>query len=278
MPTVAQILAEAKNQGLRDVLAGEMWLGYLLNSSKENLFSYPEREVSVEVQERFFAGVKEMLEGKPVGQLIGSREFYGLNFFVNGDVLIPRPESELLVDLAKRFIDENLLGQQVTVADIGTGSGCILLALLKNCSEVKGIGVEVSDKALDVARRNAEKLDLDGRVKFFQGNLLEPLVEPCQVILANLPYIGREKFHFVAENVAKFEPEVALFGGADGLDLYREMFAQLDRLSWKPAFLAGEFGFGQEEIMREVLAKYFPIGSFDIIPDLAGIPRVFVVR
>lgn len=278
MPTIAQILAEARRRGLRDVLAGELWLGYLLNMNKTALFSRSKQEVSAEMELRFWQGLEQIMEGRPVGQLIGTREFYGLDFLVDENVLIPRPESEMLVDLARNFIQKNLAEREVRVADIGTGSGCILLALLKTCSEVTGIGVEVSEEALVVARKNAEKLQLSERVNFLQGNLLDPLAEPCEIILANLPYIGRERFNFVAENVAKFEPEVALFGGADGLDLYREMFGQLKAKSWKPRLLAGEFGFGQEETMRGVLAENFSEDSFEIIPDLAGIPRVFVVN
>lgn len=278
MPTIAQILAEARRRGLRDVLAVELWLGYLLNMDKTALFSRSEEEVSTEIELHFWQGIEQIMEGKPVGQLIGTREFYGLDFFVDENVLIPRPESEMLVDLAKNFIQKNLDGKELKVADIGTGSGCILLALLKTCPQLRGIGVEVSEKALMVARENAEKLQLSERVTFLQGNLLEPLIEPCQIILANLPYIGRKRFNFVAENVAKFEPEVALFGGDDGLDLYREMFAQLQAKPWKPDLLAGEFGFGQEETMRGVLAENFAEDSFEIIPDLAGIPRVFVVN
>jgi release factor glutamine methyltransferase len=108
--------------------------------------------------------------------------------------------------------------------------------------------------------------------------LLEPLIHPVQIIVANLPYIGRERFNFVADNVARFEPEMALYGGADGLDLYRQMFEQLMEKDWRVDLLVGEFGFGQEEEMTRLLEFYFDGYDYRVIPDLAGIPRVFVVE
>lgn len=278
MPTIAEILAENKQRKLIDPLAAELWLGFLLGMHKEKLFTEAKLEVKDELVEQFWAGVNQIREGRPVEQLIGYKEFYGLPFVVNEHVLIPRPESEMLVDLAKQFIQQKMNGREVRVADIGTGSGAILLALLKVCPEVKGIGVEISAEALQVAEKNAEALDLVNRVELFEGNLLEPIESECQIIMANLPYIGTEKFNFVADNVARYEPEVALFGGSDGLDLYREMFDQLKQKSWRPRLMAGEFGFGQEEAMTRLLEQYFAAEKFAIIPDLAGIPRVFVIN
>jgi release factor glutamine methyltransferase len=278
MPTIGEILRENKQKGLIEPLSAELWLGYLLGLSKEAIFTRSEEDLPDIQTEKFWQGVEEIRQGKPVEQLIGYKEFYGMSFMVNDNVLIPRPESEMLVDLAKDFIQENLTGQEVRVVDVGTGSGCILLALLKTCLDAQGVGIEISPEALVVARGNAQALGVEERVELLQGNLLEPVERECQIILANLPYIGREKFNFVADNVAKYEPEVALFGGPDGLDLYRQMFEQLNQKKWRPRLMAGEFGFGQEEAMRDVLTKYFSDQNFQIIPDLAGIPRVFVIN
>lgn len=303
MPTVREILNEARKMQL-DSLSAEVWLGFVLGREKSWIFAHGEEMVMVGDEQKFWSGAEEMLGGKPVAQLTGSKEFYGLDFWVTDQVLVPRPESELIVDLVKDFVmgreaaaattiaarrgrgndnsDTSRIsesrGGRVTVVDVGTGSGCILLAILSVLPEARGIGVEISATALEVAKENTRRLGFSKRVELIQGNLLEPVDEAVEVIVANLPYIGRERFNFVAENVARHEPEVALYGGSDGLDLYREMFAQLVGKSWRPAFLAGEFGFGQEEVMRGVLQEYFFDRHFEIIDDLAGIPRVFVVN
>lgn len=277
MQSIKQILVESQENGV-EKLAAEVWLGYLLGENSAWLFAHQDEPIDHNITEKFYLGMREILNGRPVAQLIGLKEFYGLPFIIDENVLIPRPESELLVDLTKKFIQKKYPTDQVTVADIGTGSGCILLTILKEIPTTLGIGIEVSDQALQIAQKNAVSLGLEKRVKLIQGNLLEPLEQQCEIIVTNLPYIGRDKFHFIADNVARYEPEVALFGGSDGLDLYREMFEQLKQKSWSPALLIGEFGFGQEELMREILQKYFADQKFEIIPDLAGIPRVFVVN
>ncbi len=278
MIKVEQLLGQVKEIGLTDRLAAEVWLAELLEKDRAFLFAYPGHRVSPAITEKFLTGVQEMAAGKPLAQLTGHKEFYGLDFRVNGDVLIPRPESELLVELVKEYLDGHGYGGRLVVADVGTGSGCILLAILKTLGFGRGIGLEISGKALEVARKNAENLGLADKVTWLESDLLSGLTEPVQVMVANLPYIGKDRFHFIAENVAKHEPEVALYGGSDGLELYRKMFAQLKKKHWKPDFLAGEFGFGQQEEMEKILKKYFRGHDYRVIPDLAGIPRVFVVE
>ncbi len=278
MAKIKQNLERIQELGLQDQLAAEVWLAFLLEKDRAFLFAHPDIELSTKVEQRFLQGVQEMASGKPLSQLTGLKEFYGIEFRVNEKVLIPRPESELLVDLVREFLNTHSYGGKLLLADIGTGSGCILLSILKSLGYGKGIGVEISADALEVARENSEQLGLSDRVTWLQGSLLQPLEVPAQIIVANLPYIGRERFNFVAENVARFEPEVALYGGDDGLDLYRQLFTQIIEKSWRPDFLAGEFGFGQQEEMEETLEQYFYQYQWKVIPDLAGIPRVFVVE
>lgn len=255
----------------------EVWLAFLLGVDSLYLFRNPTARLTTKIEQQYWQGIAQMAEGRPLAQLTGIKEFYGLDFSVNEHVLIPRPESELLVELVREFITEKYAGRRVLVADVGTGSGAILLAILKNVPEAVGIGTDISGEALNVARKNAKTLGLEARVTWLEGDLIDSIDEPCQVVVANLPYIGHDRFNFVAENVAKYEPEVALYGGSNGLELYEKMFIQIKRKNWFPDLLLGEFGFGQEEMMELLLEENFSARRSRIIPDLAGIPRVFVV-
>ena len=271
-------MAAAEQAGLKDKLAAEVWLAHLIKRDRAFLFANPQHGLDKKTEQEFLSGVQALIEGKPLSQLTGIKEFYGLEFQVTEDVLIPRPESELLVDLVVDFLKSHSYGGKLNIADIGTGSGCILLAVLKTLGFGQGFGVEISERALVVAQKNADRLHLRERVTWSKGGLLEPLPENVDIIMANLPYIGREKFNFIAANVARYEPEEALFGGSDGLDLYREMFRQLQQKKWRPDLLVGEFGFGQQQEMEKILADNFAEAEFQVREDLAGIPRVFVVK
>jgi release factor glutamine methyltransferase len=278
--TVGELLVRTHENGFQDVLSMELWLAFLLGQERKFIFLNPNFAVNKKVEQAYWEGIGEMTEGKPLAQLTGEKEFYGYSFIVNEHVLIPRPESELLVDLAAEYlrsVSTDLMADELTVLDVGTGSGAILLALLKKLPQIKGIGVDISPQALNVAAENARRLNVVERVQFLEGDLLEPVKTPCQVLLANLPYIGTEKFNFVAANVVRYEPPVALYGGTDGLEHYRRLFGQIAACGWFPGLLAGEFGFGQHELMAKLLADSFPGRQARIIPDLAGIPRVFVI-
>jgi len=278
--------AEAKLSGQQN-LEVELWLVEILGKNKEWLFVNGNDEFPAGKEERFWSGIEDLRQGRPLAQLTGIKEFYGLEFRVNSDVLIPRPETELVVDLAKDFIEQNLKTVKTPkVLDVGTGSGCIILALASVSPNIHGVGVEISKEAFKIARENSALLLLDKRVEFKEGDLLENIEGEYEIVLANLPYIGRERFNFVAQNVTDYEPEVALYGGPDGLDLYRKMFEQLRSLNWRPKLMIGEFGFGQDAEMQRILEQNFASSEanlgkkidYMIISDLAGIPRVFVVN
>lgn len=277
MATIAEILEGTRRGGCTETLSAELWLAFLLGKDRQFVFLNPTLELNKKIERRYWQGITELAEGKPLAQLTGLREFYGLPIVVNEDVLIPRPESELLVEMACAHAKKHYPGRPFRVADIGTGSGAILLAVLKNMPNAEGIGTDISQAALRVASCNAEKLGLAARVQWREGDLLLPVDRPCQIVLANLPYIGTERFNFVSGNVARYEPAMALYGGTDGLDLYQRFFAQLTGAGWFPELLVGEFGFGQQSLMEELLWRYFPQRQWRIMPDLAGIPRVFVL-
>lgn len=266
---------------ISDYLAIEVWLAQVLGKSKEFLFLNPDLELSLEEVEKVMEGLEKLSAGLPLAYLTGVKEFYGLGLQVTADVLIPRPESEQIVDLVKEIVEKENWGEgDLKVLDIGTGSGNIILAIVDQLKNVEGVGIDKSTAAIEIARQNAENLMLKERVKFVEGDLLAGVEENFPIIVANLPYIGTEKYNFVAKDTLQNEPHLALFGGSDGLDLYRKMFGQIVKLPHKPKYLLGEFGFGQAELMEEILKEYFqPIGAeWQILNDLAGIPRIFKLK
>jgi release factor glutamine methyltransferase len=264
-----------------DNLAIEVWLSNILGKSKEFLFLNPELEVSIDEQERIEKGLARLEDGVPLAYLTGEKEFYGMNLKVGPEVLIPRPESEQIVDLVKEIVEgEGWENEELKILDVGTGSGNIILAIVNQLEKVEGVGTDMSDQALKIAQENAEKLGLNQRVEFRKMDLLESLEEVFPIIVTNLPYIGTEKYNFVAKDTLQNEPHLALFGGSDGLELYRKLFKQIGQLPEKPKYLLGEFGFGQSELMEEILKENFqPLGAnWEILNDLAGIPRIFKLK
>lgn len=270
----------AKNR-VADNLAIEVWLSYVLGKSKEFLFLNSELELSEAEVDKIEIGLQKLEVGVPLAYLTGVKEFYGMELKVGPEVLIPRPESEQIVDLVKEIVEDEEWGnEELRVLDVGTGSGNIVLAIVAQLKMVKGMGTDMSDQALEMAQENARKLKLSDRVEFKKMDLLNGMEGDFPIIVTNLPYIGTEKYNFVAKDTLQNEPHLALFGGSDGLDLYRKLFQQIVGLSVKPKYLLGEFGFGQAEVMEEIIKENFqPLGvEWRILDDLAGIPRIFKLK
>jgi len=258
------------------VLAAEVLMAYCLGVTREKLFIDAQAVPSYQIGENFLRLATAHARGEPVAYLTGSKEFYGLDFKVDRRVLIPRPETELLVDLV---VEKSLLYPDgCRVLDVGTGSGCIAVAVAKLNQKVKVVACDVSESALAVARENAVRHGVEQVVKFVCSDLMSAISGYFDLIVANLPYIGREKFNFFSKEALEYEPELALFGGSDGLDLYRRLFGQVSMLRRKPRFLIGEFGFLQGDDIRKLLSRYFPQAKVEIKSDYASIERVFVVE
>lgn len=267
-------------------LEAEVLLCHALGEEKEYLFAHANDEVRGEALEklyiRYLARVKN---GEPLAYVTGEKEFYGLDFFVNENVLIPRPETEMLVDKVLSYMKENFEKHgKFRVLDIGTGSGNIAVSIAKN-SEFGGVetveyidAIDVSEGAIEVALKNVEQHGVEGKVRIFYSDLLDGIAEDerYHVIVANLPYIGTERNNFVEENVRKYEPTGALFAGDDGLDLYKKLFQQILKRDVGWEMIVGEFGFGQRCGFEKLLNKYFE-QKWAIEKDMAGIDRMFVV-
>jgi release factor glutamine methyltransferase len=256
-------------------LAIEVILSYCMNISKERLFLSLDNELPGGVEQKFSSLLGRFSRGEPVSYLVNRKEFYGLDFFVDNRVLTPRPETELLVE---KTIDFCKCRGKVKILDVGTGSGCIAIALAKHLPEVIISGSDISAEALEVAEFNAKEHGLADRIRFFEADLMDGIDECYDVIVANLPYIGTEKYNFVSAEARDFEPAVALFGGDNGLRLYEKLFSGLSGKSWRPKLLLGEFGFLQGVEMRELLNKYFGGHEIFFIDDYASIERVFMVN
>jgi release factor glutamine methyltransferase len=211
-------------------LDADLLLAFTLGVGKEELFAHPERGLSSDDDARFAALVERRQQGEPVAYLRGWKEFYGQRFRVDPRVLIPRPETETLVDEARRFI----AGRAITVVDVGTGSGAIACAIAVHEHRVRVIGTDASRDALAVAETNALSLGVADRVEFRQGDLLAPIAstEKVDVVCANLPYLRDDTLEHLAgsRNSLAFEPRAAVVAGADGLDLIRRCVADLPRV------------------------------------------------
>lgn len=268
------------------ILDAEVLLCYVLGEAKEYLFAHANDEAGNEDLEKLYIQyLTRVKNGEPIAYITGEKEFYGLDFLVNEHVLVPRPETEMLVDRVLAFMRENYFDHgKFRILDVGTGSGNIAVAIAKN-SEDEGIdmiecidAIDVSDEAIEVAKENILQHGVEDRVNVFHSDLLEDLDEDevYDIIVANLPYIGTEKNDYVEEKVKNHEPNGALFSGKDGLDLYKKLFQQLKErnMGWK--ILVGEFGDKQLPDLENLLNKYFD-QKWTIERDLAGLDRMFVV-
>jgi release factor glutamine methyltransferase len=213
---------------------------------------------------------------EPVSYITARREFWGLEFEVTPDVLIPRPETELVVEAALRFSREVRL--PACVIDVGTGSGCIAIALARELPLSRVVATDVSPAALAVARRNAARLGVEHRLTLIDGDLLEGTPEAADLIVSNPPYVPAADAPTLQPEVGRYEPPVALFGGdGDGLDVVRHLLAGASTRVAPGGCLIIEFGFGQAPALR-LAAQGAGWEMAEMIPDLQGIPRVAVLR
>lgn len=310
-------------------LAAELLLLHVLGRDRAWMYSHPEQETSLENAERYSALIRRRAAGEPTQHLTGKQEFWGLEFEVTPDVLIPRPETEHVIEvaldrLAVREIRagrrQPLGGEGLQIADVGTGSGCIAIALAKALPRAILFGMDVSAAALEVARRNAERHGVSDRMLFFQSDLLEDLVIPApfaaralpyssptailpsetlpngdppsfgaphpgrqhsrfrfDLIVSNPPYVGRREASTLMREVREHEPEVALYGGEEGYELYAGLIAQSAKYLLPRGILVVELGHNSLPAVRPLLDAA-AWSRVSVTNDLAGIPRVLAAE
>jgi release factor glutamine methyltransferase len=272
----AQILMRAQLANARR--EAQVLLSAVLGIERATVYAYPERDVTPEQAERFFQLVARRAEGEPVAYLLGSKEFFGRDFSVDRRVLIPRPETEILVEAALAVVRGKLSAEQVpVVADIGTGSGAIPITIAIEEPRLPYLyACDISSDALAVAYLNCVSHHVEERVRLLQGDLLEPLPEAVDLLTANLPYVGMREMATLERDVKDYEPHQALFSGVDGLDLLQRLCKDarcLDIL--RPgAVMLLEIGYQQREPLTQLLHELWPQATITYQKDYAGWDRL----
>ena len=256
-------------------LDARILLQHVLGISREELLADESRGLSFEQYSAYQALIEQRLERKPVAQLIGKREFFGRVFAVTGDTLDPRPDSETLIEaVLARCPDRQ---KSLRILDLGTGTGCLMLTLLAEYQNATGLGIDKSAAALHVAKRNAESLEVEARATLLQSHWIEKTEETFDIIISNPPYIPTADIAGLEPEVRSWEPKLALDGGADGLDCYREIVPQLPGLLAEKGFAVLEIGIGQEKDGREMVARCSLLVA-GVYADLGGIPRCVIAK
>ncbi len=237
------------------------------------VFGHPERPLTPDAARHLDRLARRRAAGEPLAHILGVREFWSLPFQVTADVLIPRPDSETVVEAVLGWLGGK--DGSLRILDLGTGSGCLLLALLSQRPEATGLGVDVSTKALHVARRNAHALGLAERARFVAADWGRGLAGRFDIVVANPPYVSDSELAGVAAEVARFEPRLALAGGEDGLDCLRALIPELPRLLADNGAFFLEVGAGQASAAARILHRN-RLEVIDIKNDLSGIPRCLV--
>lgn len=283
-------LREALQTGLKALLAhqvpsaqlaAELLLMHLLKQDRGYLLSHPELELSRDITEPYFQLIAERCTGKPTQYLTGHQEFWGLDFEVNPDVLIPRPETEHLIETV---ID--LAGRQgvakdsrLRMVDVGTGSGCIALALAREFPRAVLFGADISRRALVVASRNAVRLRMPDRVKFLESNLLARFLDgdfAFDFVVSNPPYVALDELDQVQREVREFEPRLAWGGLERGDEIYRRLFPQALQVLKPGGYVVVEIGYNMRDAVLRLLDNSWT--EIEVHPDLRGIPRVVSAR
>jgi release factor glutamine methyltransferase len=271
MKTIRQAVADAAQRlhGEYVVRDAELLLMHVIGATRSSLLANPQRVLTREEEMTFSAMAAERATGRPIQHITGMQEFFGLAFAVTPDVLIPRPETEHLVEAVIARLSKD---RAVKIADVGTGSGAIAVALAHALPLAQVTALDISPAALDVAARNAVKHGVAARVKFLESDLLAACVgEVFDVIVSNPPYIADGERYDLELQVREFEPPLALFAGKTGFEIYERLIPQAWNSLHGGGLLAMEMGFGQSTRLAEMLRDW---KNVKLVNDLRGIPRV----
>ena len=244
-----------------------------LGLSPSEVFAELDRMIPAADVERVAMLLARVVAHEPISRILGVREFWGLEFVLSADTLDPRPESETLVEAVLARLPEH--GRPYEILDLGTGSGCLLLALLSELPAARGVGIDRALGAARAARGNAGRLGLAARANFLVADWAAALDGRFDVVVANPPYIPGREIEALPREVRDFDPHLALDGGADGLDAYRAIAARLRSLLKPGGLFAGEIGYGQQDRVAALIGGG-GLAVDAIAPDLAGIPRCIV--
>ncbi len=259
-------------------LNAELLLMFVLARERAYLYAHPERELTTDEQAQYEDVIRERARGCPTQYITGHQEFWGLDLLVSPAVLIPRPETEHVVETVLELVKEYGFDGpgRIRLLDVGTGSGCIALALASELPQTEIHACDISEEALEIARINAARLVLGGKVLFRKSDLLSVYAgEKFDFIISNPPYVGEVDADKVQKQVREFEPRIAVFSGHEGMDIYRRLIPQAHEHLRPGGWFVSEIGFSEEAKVRELLAGWTDI---QVTPDLQGIPRVIAAR
>ena len=246
---------------------------YCAEINKEEIIKNINNKVSNIYQDNFFALVKKRSEYVPIAYILGYKEFWSLAFKVSQDTLIPRPDSEVLVEeVIKKCRD----CENINILDLGTGSGALLLSILHEIKSAKGTGIDISKGAINIAIENAKLLSLANRTRFINDSWNNLEQGKYDIIISNPPYIAKRDISFL-QNEVQNEPMIALDGGEDGLDCYKEIINIVPRLANKNCLCFFEIGYNQDQAICDLLQKS-NFNVIQVVPDLSGISRVVIFQ
>ncbi|HXG91251.1 MAG TPA: peptide chain release factor N(5)-glutamine methyltransferase [Blastocatellia bacterium] len=293
MPTIVETIAEgAARLGAAGVAEARrtagVLLGHALGLDRAYLLTRPHEEVDEARYQEYLRLVERRAAGEPLQYITGHQEFYGLDFIVKPGALIPRPETEFLVERVINLAQAETAAYDLSdkrgqlIVDVGTGSGCIAVTVAAFVKNARVIAIDISRAAIEVARANAERHNVADRIEFLEGDLLEPLQERAfeasvDFIASNPPYVDESKPELVQREVRDWEPRVALYGGADGLDFYRRLLNDAPKYLKPRGYMIIEIGYSQLDAIRNLIDAT-ALELIDVTSDLQGIPRTLTLR
>jgi len=233
-------------------LDSEILLSSLIKKDKKHIILNPKELLNVEQLDKFKDLIERRKKGEPIAYLINKKEFWKDEFFVNRDVLIPRPDTELIIEQVLKIYSKKA---QLQILDIGTGSGCILLSILKERLNFYGTGIDISKKSINVSKFNAKQLNLTNRVKFFHSSVDNFKIGKYDLVVSNPPYIESLSLKYLEKDVVNFEPKLALSGGIDGFSKIRKVINKTKTLIKKNGKFILEIGFNQKNKAKDILKE-----------------------
>lgn len=281
MPTLHELIATARER-LREAgvssreagLDARLLAQHVLGWDHTQLLTAEDGPVSDDFAMRYERAVIRRAQREPLAYVVGTKEFWNLSFEVSSDVLIPRPDTEVLVEAALEAIPDRTSSPRVI--DVGTGSGCVAIAIATERPRVQMTATDISTSALALARKNATRLGVEDRVHFVEADLLEGVEGLFDLVVANPPYVRDGDRRALQPEVREFEPSVALFGGPDGVTVLERLVHQSRARLTTGGQLMFEFGLGQEDETRELISTVAGLRMVDVKCDLQGVARVAI--
>ncbi|MCL2341723.1 MAG: peptide chain release factor N(5)-glutamine methyltransferase [Firmicutes bacterium] len=273
-------ISELNEYGIQEpILKARILLAFVINKDKEYLIVNEDEELSNEEKAAFKQAAARLLKGEPLQHIIGVQEFMKLKFMVNKNVLIPRPDTEILVEEVIHILQKTVgvvhCATRLQILDLCTGSGAIAVSIAKYAENVNILGTDISQEALDVAKQNAEKNNV--KIEFIESDLFENIKGKFDVIISNPPYIEKEEMKKLDAEVQK-EPVIALDGGEDGLDFYRRIISEALKYLNPEGYLCLEIGYNQKETVMQLIKESNHYKDIYSKKDLAGIDRVIICK